>query len=126
VSLLLDTHVLLWLLGGEETRFGPDTLHALRDGTAVVSAATVWEVAIKRRLGKLKAPSNLVDTVAAAGVQLLSIAAVHAEYVADLPDLHRDPFDRILVAQAVLESLTIVTADDAIQRYEVPTLDPRG
>jgi PIN domain nuclease of toxin-antitoxin system len=124
VSLLLDTHVLLWLLAGEQRRFGPDTLQALRDRAAVVSAATVWEIAIKRRLGKLQAPSNLVDTVAAAGLRLLSITAVHAEHVADLPDLHRDPFDRILVAQATVENLTIITADEAVGAYGVSVIDP--
>jgi len=124
VSLLLDTHVLLWLLAGEQRRFGPGTLEALRDRAAVVSAATVWEIAIKRRLGKLQAPANLVDTVAAAGLQLLSITAVHAEHVADLPDLHRDPFDRILVAQARVENLAIITADRAVGSYEVSVIDP--
>jgi PIN domain nuclease of toxin-antitoxin system len=124
VSLLLDTHVLLWLLGGEQRRFGPDTLKALRDSAAVVSAATVWEIAIKRRLGKLQAPPNIIDTVATAGLELLSITAAHAEHVADLPDLHRDPFDRILVAQAALEKLTIVTADEDIHRYEISAIDP--
>ena len=124
MSLLLDTHVLLWLLAGEQRRFGPDTLQALRDRAAVVSAATVWEIAIKRRLGKLQAPSNLVDTVAAAGLRLLSITAVHAEHVADLPDLHRDPFDRILVAQATVENLTIISADEAVGAYGVSVIDP--
>jgi len=124
VRLLLDTHVLLWLLAGEQRRFGPGTLEALRDRAAVVSAATVWEIAIKRRLGKLQAPANLVDTVAAAGLQLLSITAVHAEHVADLPDLHRDPFDRILVAQARVENLAIITADRAVGSYEVSVIDP--
>jgi PIN domain nuclease of toxin-antitoxin system len=124
VSLLLDTHVLLWLLAGERQRFGPDTLSALRDESALVSAATVWEISIKRRLGKLRGPPDLVNTVVAAGLPLLSITAAHAERVAELPDLHRDPFDRILVTQALLEGLTIVTADERIAGYEVATLDP--
>jgi PIN domain nuclease of toxin-antitoxin system len=124
VSLLLDTHVLLWLLAGEQSRFGPKALQAFGERAALVSAATVWEVAIKRRLGKLHAPSNLVETVAAAGLHLLSITASHAEHVADLPDFHRDPFDRVLVAQARLENLTIVTADEVVAAYEVPVLNP--
>ena len=126
MNLLLDTHVLLWLLGGERTRFGPDALRALRNETAVVSAASVWEVAIKRRLGKLQAPADLVDTVAASGLQLLSITAVHAQHVAELPDIHRDPFDRVLVAQAMLEKLTILTSDKQVGRYEVSTMDATG
>jgi PIN domain nuclease of toxin-antitoxin system len=124
VILLLDTHVLLWLLAGDQRRFGADSRVALRDGAAVVSAATVWEITIKRSLGKLRAPSNLVHTLAGAGLQLLSITAVHAEHVGELPDFHRDPFDRILVAQALVEDLTILTADKAIARYKVSTLDP--
>ncbi|MHB8490944.1 MAG: type II toxin-antitoxin system VapC family toxin [Solirubrobacteraceae bacterium] len=126
MSLLLDTHVLLWLLAGEDDRFGPDTLDALREQPVTISAATVWEIAIKRRLGKLRAPSNLVDTVAAAGLQLLSVTAVHAEHVADLPDIHRDPFDRLLVSQARLESLTLLTGDALVRSYQVSALDPAG
>jgi PIN domain nuclease of toxin-antitoxin system len=123
VSLLLDTHVLLWLLAGERARFGSKALDALRDRSSVVSAATVWEIAIKRRLGKLSAPSNLVETVASVGLRFLSVTAPHAEHVAELPNLHRDPFDRLLVSQASLENLTIVTADPAVQRYRVATLN---
>jgi PIN domain nuclease of toxin-antitoxin system len=124
LSLLLDTHVLLWLLAGDDDRFGTDTLKALREESAAVSAATVWEIAIKRRLGKLTAPPNLVETVAAAGLQLLSVTAVHAEHVGALPDLHRDPFDRLLVAQARLETLTLVTGDALVRSYEVSAIDP--
>ena len=124
MSLLLDTHVVLWLLAGEDRRFGPAALVALRDQLATVSAATVWEIAIKRRLGKLRAPTGLVETVAAAGLQLLSVTALHAEQVAELPDLHRDPFDRLLVSQARLEGLTLVTADAIVRRYDVSAIDP--
>ena len=124
MSLLLDTHVLLWLLNGEQRRFGPRAIDALRERTAVVSAATVWEIAIKRRIGKLRGPSNLLETVTAAGLSVLAITGAHAEHVADLDDLHSDPFDRILVAQAVLEKLTIVTADARIRSYDISSLDP--
>jgi PIN domain nuclease of toxin-antitoxin system len=123
VSLLLDAHVLLWLLAGERDRFGRRTLAALRDRPSLVSAASIWEIAIKRSLGKLKAPPDVVATVASRGLRLLSITALHAAHVAELPDLHRDPFDRLLVAQAHLESLTIVTADRAFARYRVAVLD---
>jgi PIN domain nuclease of toxin-antitoxin system len=124
VTLLLDTHVVLWLLAGEDGRFGAATLVALRDQSAIVSAATVWEISIKRRLGKLRAPTGLVETVAAAGLQLLSVTARHAEEVAELPDLHRDPFDRLLVSQARLEGLVLVTADAIVRRYDVSAIDP--
>ena len=124
MRLLLDTHVLLWLLAGEDERFGPDTLDALRDQSATISAATVWEIAIKRCLGKLKAPPNLVETVAAAGLQLLSVTAAHAERVGELPDIHRDPFDRLLVSQARIERLTLVTGDALVRSYDVSAIDP--
>jgi PIN domain nuclease of toxin-antitoxin system len=81
-------------------------------------------MAIKRRTGKLRAPSNLLEVVTAAGLSLLAITAEHAEHAAGLEDLHHDPFDRILTAQATLERLTIVTADADIRRYEVSALDP--
>jgi PIN domain nuclease of toxin-antitoxin system len=125
VTLLLDTHVLLWLLAGESDRFGPNAVDALRDQATMVSAATVWEIAIKRRLGKLKAPSTLVQTVAAAGIRLLSVTAVHAEHVADLPDHHRDPFDRLLISQAQLEHLALISGDSVVRSYDVVAIDPR-
>jgi PIN domain nuclease of toxin-antitoxin system len=124
VILLLDTHVVLWLLAGDDHRFGPATLAALRDQSVTVSAATVWEIAIKRRLGKLRAPTGLVETIAAAGLRLLSVTALHAEGVAELPGLHRDPFDRLLVSQARLEGLMLVTADTMVGRYDVSAIDP--
>lgn len=124
MSLLADTHVLLWLLAGERRRFGPQALESMRQGATVISAATVWEISIKRSIGKLQAPANLLDVLLRAGLQLLSITGAHAARVGELPDLHRDPFDRMLVAQAQLEQLTILTADAKISRYAVPTVDP--
>jgi PIN domain nuclease of toxin-antitoxin system len=124
VSVLLDTRVLLWLLDGQAARFGSRTVEILRDGAVAVSAASIWEIAVKRSLGTLEAPPGLLDTVTAAGVQMLPVTAAHAEGVAELADLHRDPFERMLVAQATIEKLTIVTANQRISSYAVPTLDP--
>ncbi len=87
-----------------------------------VSAATFWELAIKQSLGKLKSPKDLFETVDQTGFAMLDVTARHAIAVADLPLHHRDPFDRLLVAQAQLEGLTIVTRDRRLPKYDVPVL----
>jgi PIN domain nuclease of toxin-antitoxin system len=90
---------------------------------AVVSAASVWEVSTKMRLGKLRPPSEeLLEELEEWSFDLLAITARHAWVAGGLPPHHRDPFDRILVAQAQLEGLTIVTRDPAIARYQVAVL----
>ena len=87
------------------------------------SAATPWELGIKKALGKLTFPAGLTEKLEAEGFEALSISARHAEHAAALPPYHRDPFDRILVAQAQLESLTVVTADRALYSYDVDLID---
>lgn len=120
MKLLLDTHAALWWLGGDE-RFGETAARQLTDETnqVLLSAAVVWEVAIKRSLGKLKAPEDLVPTLLGAGAQALAINLDHAAAVEHLPWHHRDPFDRMLVAQASIEGAAIVSGDDALRPYEV-------
>ena len=123
--LLLDTHVLLWWLAGER-RLGSEALRLLRSGrnAVFVSAASAWEIAIKKAQGKLKAPREDLDTVLAEeGFVPLPITVLHGELAGGLPAIHRDPFDRMLVAQARAEGLEIVTADPTIPRYGVPTVD---
>jgi len=88
----------------------------------VVSAVNVWEVAIKRRLGKLDAPPDLLARLEQAGVDLLPITARHGDRVGALPMHHRDPFDRLLIAQASVDGLTLVTGDSEIAEYEVDVL----
>lgn len=95
---------------------------ALPTMNVVVSAAVVWEIAIKRGLGKLDAPSNIVHMLEHAGMSTMSMSAHHAEAVGELPAIHRDPFDRMLVAQAVSEDLPIITSDKVISKYDVETL----
>lgn len=85
----------------------------------MVSAVVIWEVAIKRRLGKLKAPADLLERLEQAGVDLLPINAHHADRVGTLPLHHRDPFDRLLIAQAEIEGLSLVTADGDLSRYGI-------
>ncbi|MCY4114186.1 MAG: type II toxin-antitoxin system VapC family toxin [Chloroflexi bacterium] len=121
--LLMDTHVLLWALGAEQM-LGSDVRRALTDprNDVFVSAATVWEIANKSALGKLRVPDHLAGTIEAAGFSELPVTFVHAEQAGSLPKLHGDPFDRMLVAQAQVEGLTLVTADANILRYPVRTM----
>jgi PIN domain nuclease of toxin-antitoxin system len=123
VKLLLDTHAALWWLS-DDARIGPDVVRQLTDDTnqVLLSAAVVWEVAIKRRLGKLEAPEELASTLLAAGVQPLPITLEHAAAVEALPSHHRDPFDRILVAQAMIEGTAIVSRDEPLRAYDVSVI----
>jgi PIN domain nuclease of toxin-antitoxin system len=120
VSLLLDTHTVLWWLA--QMRLTDDVREEINDpGSSVfVSAATVWEVAIKVNLGKLETPESLVVAATEEGFQPLPISMEHAERAGSLPLHHKDPFDRLLIAQAQLDGLTIVTRDRAFDAYEVP------
>jgi PIN domain nuclease of toxin-antitoxin system len=122
-SLLLDTHALLWSVG-DEHRLSPATQEMLSAGMvpAFVSAVSIWEIEIKRSSGKLDAPENLLEEVAAARFVELGITFEHATIAGALPPHHRDPFDRMIVAQAQSEGLTVVTRDERIAAYDVPVL----
>lgn len=121
--LLLDTHVLVWALGNDP-RLGPLARDSIADpnNDCYVSAASVWEIAIKRALGKLRAPEDLSGRVERDGFTALPVTLFHGERAGALPPIHRDPFDRMLVAQAQAEGLTIVTSDGTIPQYSVPTM----
>lgn len=118
MRLLLDTQVFLWFLS-DSRRLGRSARRTIIDADEVyVSAATIWESAIKVRLGKLQVDlSALVDGIVASGFLELPLRARHAITVASLPEHHRDPFDRVLVAQAITESLRLLTADALLRRY---------
>jgi PIN domain nuclease of toxin-antitoxin system len=121
VRLLVDTHALLWFLAGNR-EIGRDARRAIeRAESAYVSAVTIWEIAMKRAAGRLIAPV-LLDRLTESGFAPLAIEWEHAEVAGSLPHHHRDPFDRMLVAQATVERLTIVTRDRAIALYDVPIL----
>lgn len=122
MNLLLDTHAFLWWMRDEAMSPEASAAIAHSDTVAVVSAATVWEIAIKRALGRLEAPEPLDDEIAAHGFTALPITAEHAERAGGLPRHHADPFDRMLVAQAQVEKLVLVTRDPAIEAYDVRTL----
>lgn len=121
MNLLLDTHAALWLLG-EDQRLSDNALRALTDGTnrVLLSAVVVWEVAVNRSLGKLDAPDKYLSLLLGGGAQALAVTIEHAVAVESLPWHHRDPFDRMLVAQAAVEGAAIVSRDEALRPYGVP------
>ena len=123
MRLLLDTHVLLWSLA-EPRRLRDETREALEDAgnDVFVSAVSGWEIAVKRALGKLEAPDNLEAAVREQRFGLLNLTFRHAEQAGALPPHHRDPFDRMLVAQAQVEGLVVVTRDARIRLYGVRTM----
>jgi len=127
MNALLDTHVVIWWLEGS-VRIGPRAAASLRQATQLwLSAASVWEVAIKYRLGRLPlsdSPERWVNTLFAEwGVRPLPISASHALAAGALPLHHPDPFDRMLIAQAQCEGLTLVTADPRLRAYDIRTVD---
>ena len=122
MSLLLDTHVVLWWLADDPSLSDEIKTRLDHEPDAYVSAATVWEVAIKQAIGKLAEPADLPDRVRGSGFRELPIGSDHAIEAGRLPLIHSDPFDRMLVAQARCENLTLVTRDPRCQQYEVAVL----
>jgi PIN domain nuclease of toxin-antitoxin system len=119
---LLDTHIVLWWLTDDATL--SDEIKAVLDREAAVyiSAATIWEVTIKQARGKIIGPVDLAEQISDKGFRELRINFQHAKIAGRLPPIHNDPFDRMLVAQAQCEGLTLVTRDTNCQRYEVDIL----
>jgi PIN domain nuclease of toxin-antitoxin system len=113
--------VLLWAAAGLLDDAAATEIEAAPD-QVLVSAVTVWELEIKRSLGRLKSPSSIVEIVDESGFERLAVTFAHASEAAQLPLHHRDPFDRMLVAQARVEGLTLATADGALVAYDVPVL----
>ena len=123
MRLLLDSHTLLWWLS-DVPRLGRIAYDAIESPSneVFVSAVSMWELGVKRRKGQLDAPDDLVSIVEQRGFTPLPLSLFHAEQATNLPMHHHDPFDRMLVAQAQAEGLTIVTTDDALRRYGVRTM----
>ena len=123
MRLLVDSHVVLWhVLDDPRLGPGPTSVIEADDAEVLFSVASVWEIAIKSALVKLNAPGDLPRRVEELGFELLPISAEHAWTVKLLPLHHRDPFDRLLIAQAQVEDLPILTADSAFTDYEVAVI----
>lgn len=122
MRVLLDTQVLIWSLL-DDPRLSTEIRRAIAAAELVnSSAASIWEIAIKRAQGRLSVPDDLLDRARRAGFEPLPISAEHGWLAGSLPRLHADPFDRVIVAQAITEGLTIATTDRRIIEYGVPVL----
>jgi PIN domain nuclease of toxin-antitoxin system len=122
VRLLLDTHVVLWQQEGNLDRIGRATDTIASAEELLVSVVSFAEVGIKAAIGKLRLPADLREHVLASGARILGLAPEHGLDLATLPLHHRDPFDRLLIAQARSEGLAIVTADPEFAPYDVPVV----
>ena len=127
MKLLLDTHIFLWYISGD-SRLAASTIGLIHDpaNQIILSVAFLWEIIIKYQIGKLPLPhapetciprQRELHGIISASIDEASVVALGA-----LPSLHRDPFDRILIAQAIQSGLTIITVDDAVRAYAVPTI----
>lgn len=120
MRILLDTHIYLWWLT-DSPRLSASAKDTIKNATAVyISSASIWEVGIKIAAGKLEANiEELIENIQPNGFIELPISANHAKQAAQLPDIHRDPFDRMLVAQSLCEPLRLLTADAQVAKYSV-------
>lgn len=127
MRLLLDTHVLIWFLAKPE-KLPPSVVQAIvaSDNQVFVSVITAWEIAVKRRLGKLEFDADFLaafdERVAGLGYEPMSLTAAHVVRGIELDSPHKDPFDRLLAGQALVEGLTMVTADAAMRSIGVPLM----
>jgi PIN domain nuclease of toxin-antitoxin system len=124
MNLLLDTHVLLWWLDDYPT-LSKKAKDAISHGKNIIfiSAVVIWEIRIKQKLGKLEIPHNFRKVLDSQPFERLDITVEHAHAVGDLPSHHRDPFDRMLVAQTKVEHLTLVTRDIRLKKYKIPIIE---
>lgn len=120
---LVDTHVVLWWLAGDP-RLGQQHATIIKDSanTILVSAISISEIAVKASIGKLDVPTEMADILAGEGFALLPFTPEHAEALRTLPWHHRDPFDRMLVAQSLVEDLPMLSADPRIREYSIECL----
>ncbi len=119
----LDAHVLLWWWG-DDRRLGEPARRSIADpaNSVVVSAGTVWEIAVKHAAGRLSAPGNLIETLRAEEFDVVPVTGEDAEAAAELPPHHRDPFDRLLIAQALRLDALVISNDRAMAGYEAHVL----
>jgi PIN domain nuclease of toxin-antitoxin system len=123
LKLLLDTHTMIWVFS-EPRLLSTQARDAIssEENDVFVSVISPWEIAIKRAKKRLHAPEDLDDAVEAHQFQLLPVQLRHTKAIGSMPNHHGDPFDRMLVAQAIIDGLTLVTSDRALRRYPVATL----
>ena len=122
-NFLLDTHIFVWALEGSNLL--PDSIKnkiADPNNKIFVSVVSIWEIVIKRNLKKIKIDFDIETSIGKAGIEVLAIEASHALEIEKLPPHHKDPFDRMLVAQAIVEKLMIITQDEKIKKYDVSVL----
>ena len=119
MAFLCDTHIAIWLWQSPNRLSGAQSEILLSDAPRWLSVASIWEMAIKAGLGKLEVPERISETAEASGFDILPISATHAEAVRDLPAHHNDPFDRMLIAQARVEAVPILTRDPRFAAYGV-------
>jgi PIN domain nuclease of toxin-antitoxin system len=122
-SLIVDTHAALWFLAGD-SRLSSTARELIEDDQVErrLSAVSVWEVAVKTSLGKLRTSRDFHQLLYEQGLLTLPVTDVHALRIAELPPHHRDPFDRMLVAQAQVQSMAILSKDETFRAYDVPVL----
>lgn len=118
MNIILDTHILLWWLS-DDRKLSEEARQLISDidNIIFISAATVWEMSIKKALGKLKAPDNFEEILIENDLEALPINLKHAELAGSLPNHHYDPFDRMLIAQAITENINLLTHDKTLLKY---------
>ncbi len=123
MNLLLDTHALLWWLD-DHPSLSERARTTISDGRNLifVSAVVIWEIRIKQALGKLEIPPDFRQVLDQQPFEMLAITVAHAHAVADIPAIHRDPFDRMLIAQASVEGFTIISRDAVFEQYKIPLI----
>ncbi len=124
MTLLADTHVLLWWLT-DDRRLDPSAAQALDEGQFTVSVVTIWEIAVKDAAGRLPVHPDVLPVIQRLGLRIARVDEHDALAAARLPVHHRDPFDGMLFAQALRRGLVLATQDRAVRRYDVPVLPPR-
>ena len=124
--LLLDTNTFLWWISDHFKKLGNNTIESIQNpnNQVFVSAVTPWEISIKKSLGKLKAPDDISSIIEEEGFMELAISGFHGEQSGLLPQHHKDPFDRVIIAQAQAEGLIIVTNDSQFEKYGIRIMQP--
>ena len=123
MNLLLDTHVIIWWLNNSPklSSVHRDHIQNLQN-ICYISSATIWEISIKSQLGKITIPINYIDELKKQGFIELPIRWHHSDYIRTLPNIHRDPFDRLLIAQAITENMIVLSNDEFVRRYPISVL----